>query len=89
MSTDPDDYTENFAQESQRLLSILNGRIQTFLKETVKILKTAPNKKSAYESYKEMYSLVLRVNDKGATFPKDLFDAVERAKKIYEKLTSD
>jgi len=34
-----------FAQEAQRLLAILNGRIQTFLKEIVKILKTTNIKK--------------------------------------------
>ncbi|CAF5218044.1 unnamed protein product, partial [Rotaria magnacalcarata] len=54
-SSDPDDYNETFVQESQRLLSILNGRIQTFLKEIVKIYKTLNNKKSIYEEYKEMY----------------------------------
>ncbi|CAF5106713.1 unnamed protein product, partial [Rotaria sp. Silwood1] len=31
-SSDPDDYNEVFSQEAQRLLSILNVRIQTFLK---------------------------------------------------------
>ncbi|UJR21959.1 hypothetical protein I4U23_025027 [Adineta vaga] len=88
-SSDPDDYNETFAQESQRLLSILNGRIQTFLKEIVKLIKPATNKKLAYENYKEMYSIALRINDKAVTFPKDLYDGIERLKKIHEKMTSD
>ncbi|CAF0938718.1 unnamed protein product [Adineta ricciae] len=88
-SSDPDDYNETFAQESQRLLSILNGRIQTFLKEIVKIIKTATNKKGVFENYKEMYSLALRINDKAVTFPKDLYDGIERLKTIHEKTISD
>ncbi len=88
-STDSDDYNETFAQESQRLLSILNGRIQTFLKEIVKIYKTVNHKKSIYEDYKEMYSISLHINDKLVTFPKDLYDVIECLKKIYEKNTSD
>jgi hypothetical protein len=78
-----------FAQEAQRLLAILNGRIQTFLKEIVKILKITNNKKLLYEDYKEMYSISLRLNDTSTTFPRDLYDAIERLKKIYEKNTSD
>ena len=89
ISSDPDDYNETFAQESQRLLTILHGRIQTFLKEIVKIYKLTNGKKLIYEDYKEMYSISLRVNDKVPTFPKDLYDAIERLKKIYEKNTSD
>jgi thiamine biosynthesis lipoprotein ApbE len=89
ISSDPDDYTETFAQEAQRLLSILNGRIQTFLKELVKIYKLTNAKKSIYEDYKEMYSISLRINDKAVTFPKDLYDVIERLKKIYEKNSSD
>ncbi|CAF4486574.1 unnamed protein product, partial [Rotaria sp. Silwood2] len=88
-SSDPDDYNETFAQEAQRLLSILNGRIQTFLKETVKIYKIINNKKSIYEDYKEMYSISLRVNETSTTFAKDLYDAIERLKKIYEKNDSN
>lgn len=78
-----------FASEAQRLLSILNGRIQTFLKEIVKILKLTSNKKLLYDDYKEMYSISLRLNDTSPTFPHDLYDAIERLKKIYEKNTSD
>jgi len=78
-----------FAQEAQRLLAILNGRIQTFLKEIVKILKISSSKKLIYEDYKEMYSISLRINDKTVTFPKDLYDVIERLKKIYEKNSSD
>lgn len=89
ISSDPDDYNETFAQESQRLLTILNGRIQTFLKEIVKIHKLINSKKSHYEDYKEMYSISLRVNDKATTFPKDIYDAIEHLKKIHEKNTSD
>lgn len=89
MSSDPDDYNEMFAQEAQRLLSILNGRIQTFLKEIVKILKVTSSKKLIYEDYKEMYSISLRLNETAATFPRDLYDAIERLKKIYDKITSD
>ena len=84
-SSDLDDYNEAFAQEAQRLLSILNGRIQTFLKEIVKIYKLIPQKKSIYEDYKEMYSLSLRIDDKLPTFPKDLYEGIERLKKIFEK----
>jgi hypothetical protein len=78
-----------FAQEAQRLLAILNGRIQTFLKEIVKILKISSSKKLIYEDYKEMFSISLRLNDTSTTFPRDLYDAIERLKKIYEKNTSD
>ncbi|CAF4562432.1 unnamed protein product, partial [Rotaria sp. Silwood2] len=81
-SSDPNDYNETFAQEAQRLLSILNGRIQTFLKEMIKIYKITNNKKSIYEDYKEMYSISLRVNETSTTFPKDLYDAIERLKKL-------
>ncbi|CAF0756223.1 unnamed protein product [Adineta ricciae] len=88
-SPDPDDYNEMFAQEAQRLLAILNGRIQTFLKEIVKILKITSNKKLLYDDYKEMYSISLRLNDTISTFPHDLYDAIKRMKKIYEKNTSD
>ncbi len=88
-SSDPEDYNEMFAQEAQRLLAILNGRIQTFLKEIVKILKLTSSKKLIYEDYKEMYSISLRLNDTATTFPGDLYDAIERLKKIYEKNTSD
>ncbi|CAF3327196.1 unnamed protein product [Rotaria socialis] len=88
-SSDPDDYNESFVQEAQRLLSILNGRIQTFLKEIVKILKSTSSKKIMYEDYKEMYSISLRLTDTAATFPRDLYDAIERVKKIYDKNTSD
>ena len=88
-SSDFDDYSDMFAQEAQRLLAILNGRIQTFLKEIVKILKLTNSKKLVYDDYKEMYSIALRLNDTSPTFPKDLFDAMERLKKIYEKNTSD
>ena len=42
---DADDDSDTFAQEAHRLLVILHGRIQTFLKEIVKILKTMPAKK--------------------------------------------
>jgi hypothetical protein len=87
--SDPDDYNEAFAQESQRLLVILNGRIQTFLKEIVKIFKTTNSKKPVYEDYKEMYSISLRINDTSTTFSKDLYDAIERLKKIFEKNISD
>ncbi|CAF1135868.1 unnamed protein product [Adineta steineri] len=89
ISSDPDDYNDMFAQEAQRLLAILNGRIQAFLKEIVKILKLTSSKKLIYEDYKEMYSISLRLNDTAPTFPKDLYDAIERLKKIYEKNTSD
>ncbi|CAF0946151.1 unnamed protein product [Rotaria sordida] len=90
ISSDPDDYNETFSQEAQRLLSILNGRIQTFLKEIVKIYKiTNNNKKSIYEDYKEMYSISLRINETSTTFSKDLYDGIERLKKIYEKNISD
>ena len=89
ISSDPDDYNEMFAQEAQRLLAILNGRIQTFLKEIVKILKITSNKKLLYDDYKEMYSISLRLNDTLSTFPHDLYDAIKRMKKIYEKNTSD
>ncbi len=85
ISSDSDDYNETFAQEAQRLLSILNGRIQTFLKELVKISKLTNQKKLIYEDYKEMYSLSLRIDDKQPTFPKDLYDGIERLKKIFEK----
>ncbi|CAF3770487.1 unnamed protein product [Rotaria sordida] len=81
-SSDPNDYNETIAQEVQRLLSILNGRIQTFLKEMIKIYKITNNKKSIYEDYKGMYSISLRVNEASTTFPKDLYDAIERLKKI-------
>ncbi|CAF1433240.1 unnamed protein product [Rotaria sordida] len=76
---------------AQRLLSILNGRIQTFLKEMVKIyrIKNNKKKKAIYEDYKEMYSISLRVNETSTTFPKDLYDTIERLKKIYEKNISD
>ena len=57
-------------------LSILNGRIQTFLKEIVKILKMTSSKKLVYENYKEMYSISLRLNDTATTFPRDLYDAI-------------
>jgi predicted HAD superfamily hydrolase len=83
------DSNELFSQEAQRLLAILNGRIQTFLKEIVKILKITSSKKLLYEDYKEMYNISLRINDLSTTFPRDLFDAIERVKKIYEKTTSD
>lgn len=89
ISSDPDDYNELFAQEAQRLLSILNGRIQAFLKEIVKILKATSSKKLMYEDYKEMYNISLRLNDTAETFPRDLYDAIERLKKNYEKNTSD
>ncbi len=89
ISSDPNDYKEIFAQEAQRLLAILNGRIQTFLKEIVKILKITSSKKLIYEDYKEMYSISLRLNDTSTTFSRDLYDAIERMKKIYEKNTSD
>lgn len=88
-SSDPDDYNEMFAQEAQRLLAILNGRIQTFLKEIVKILKITNSKKLIYDDYKEMYSISLRLNDTSSTFTKDLLDAMVHLKKIYEKNTSD
>lgn len=78
-----------FAQEAQRLLAILNGRIQTFLKEIVKILKVTSNKKLLYDDYKEMYSISLRLNDTSATFPRELHDAIERLKKLYERNGSD
>ncbi len=89
ISSDPDDYNETFARESQNLLTILNGRIQTFLKEIVKIYKITSSKKIIYEDYKEMYNISLRISDKATTFSKDLYDAIERLKKIYEKNTSD
>jgi hypothetical protein len=85
ISSDTDDYNETFSQEAQRLLSILNGRIQTFLKEIVKISKIINQKKFLYEDYKEMYSISLRIDDKLPTFPKDLYDGIERLKKIFEK----
>ncbi|CAM4821998.1 unnamed protein product [Rotaria magnacalcarata] len=88
-SSDPDDYNETFVQESQRLLSILNGRIQTFLKEIVKIYKTLNNKKSIYEEYKEMYGISLRIQETTMTFSKDLYDAIERLKKLQEKNITD
>jgi hypothetical protein len=81
ISSDPDDYNEMFAQEAQRLLAILNGRIQTFLKEIVKILKITSSKKLIYDDYKEMYSISLRLNDTSSTFPRDLYDTIERLKK--------
>ncbi len=36
-----------------------------------------------------MYSISLRLNDTSITFSRDLYDAIERMKKIYEKNTSD
>ena len=45
--SDPSVRNESFAQEAQRLLAILNGRIQTFLKEIVKFYKTIPTKKKS------------------------------------------
>ncbi|CAF3902226.1 unnamed protein product, partial [Rotaria sp. Silwood1] len=75
--------------EAQSLLSILNEPIQTFLKEMVKIYKITNNKKVIYEDYKEMYSISLRINETSITFSKDLYDAIERLKKIYEKNNSD
>ena len=88
-STDPDDYTESFAQEAHRLLTILHGRIQTFLKELVRIYKLNSQKKLLYDDTKEMYSISLRIDEKSSTFIKDLFDGIERIKKIFEKHTSD
>lgn len=88
-STDPDDYTENFAQEAQRLLAILNGRIQTFLKELVRIFKLNSQKKSLYDDSKEMYGISLRIDEKSPTFIKDLYDGIERIKNIFDKHTSD
>ncbi len=88
-SSDPDDYSESFAQEAHRLLSILTGRIQTFLKEMVKISKSTNPKKSAYDDYKEMYTISLRINQNSPTFPKDLHDGIERLKKIFERNTTD
>ena len=88
-SSDPDDYSESFAQEAQRLLSILIGRIQTFLKEMVKISKSTTPKRSAYDDYKEMYSISLRIDEKSSTFPKDLHDGIERLKKIFERHTNE
>jgi hypothetical protein len=32
-----------------------------------------------------MYSISLRIDDKLPTFPKDLYDGIERLKKIFEK----
>ena len=89
MSSDSDDYNETFAQEAHRLLSILHGRIQTFLKELVRIYKLTPPKKSLYEIYKEMYTISLRIDEKVETFVKDLYDGIERLKKISEKNTSE
>ncbi|CAF5027914.1 unnamed protein product, partial [Rotaria sp. Silwood1] len=77
------------SQEDKFNISRTNGRIQTFLKEIVKILKITSSKKLIYEDYKEMYSISLRLNDTSTTFPRDLHDAIERLKKIYEKNTSD
>lgn len=88
-STDPDEYNEMFAQEAQRLLAILNGRIQTFLKEIVKISRMNTSKKVLYEDHKEMYSISIRLNDTATTFPADLYQAIDRMKKIYERNTSD
>ncbi|CAF0785040.1 unnamed protein product [Didymodactylos carnosus] len=92
-SEDSDDYTEKFSQEAYRLLTILNGRIQSFLKEIVKISKTTTVKKKSnenenttvFEDYKEMYNIALRLNEKSTTFPRDLLQAFERMKKIYDK----
>jgi hypothetical protein len=89
ISTDTDDYTDTFAQEAQRLLTILNGRIQTFLKERVKIFKTNNSKKNVFDAYKDMYSIALRVNETSISLPGDLYVAMERLKKIYEKHASD
>jgi len=93
---DPEIFTEIFAQEAQRLLAILNGRIQTFLKEIVKIYKSLPTKKknqnesesSIYDDFKEMYSISLRLNDNVSTFSADFYEAMSRMKKIYEKSTN-
>lgn len=63
--------------------------MQTFLKEIVKIFKITHNKKQIYEDYREMYSISLHVNDKSTTLPKDLYDAIERLKNIFEKNSND
>jgi len=88
-SADPDDYNETFSQEAQRLLVILNGRIQTFLKELVKIFKIQTQKKSIYEDYKEMYSLSLRINEKSSSLPKDLYEMIEKCRRLFEKNVHD
>ncbi|CAF1180282.1 unnamed protein product, partial [Didymodactylos carnosus] len=91
LSTDSDDYTETFSQEAHRLLAILNGRIQSFLKEIAKITKTTKKKLNEnensiiFEDYKEMYSIALRLNEQLDTFPHDLIQAFIRMKKIYDK----
>lgn len=94
VNADPDIYTESFAQEAQRLLSILNGRIQTFLKEIVKILKNSPtpkkkanaeNESNLFDDYKEMFALSLRLNDKSPRFSAEFHDAMTQQKRLYEK----
>ena len=94
LNADPDIYTDEFAQEAQRLLAILNGRIQTFLKEIVKVLKNNLTTKKkvnhdsdglTFDDFKEMFAISLRLNDTSSTFTGDLFDAITRLKKIYEK----
>lgn len=82
---DPDDYNESFAQELQRLL---NG-VQTLLKERLKIFKTHPTKKSLYDDEKEMFSIVLRVDQHSSSLSADLFNVLEKMKKIFEKNNSD
>lgn len=36
-----------------------------------------------------MYSIILRVQDISTTFSKDLYDAIDRLKKIHEKHNND
>jgi hypothetical protein len=84
-SADADDYNESFVQEAQRLLAILIGRIQAFLKELVKLFKSQSSKKGLYEQYREMYAIALRVNEYSSTVSADLCEAMDRMKKILDK----
>ena len=70
---DPDDYNESFPQEILRLVNM----IQTFLKERLKILKTTR------EEEKQMFSIVLRVNSTSPSLPADLFEAIEKMRKLF------
>jgi hypothetical protein len=60
-NADPDTYHDLFAQEAHRLLAILIGRIQTFLKEIVKIHKTLPSKKKYVLTFFSLLKIVLNL----------------------------
>ena len=89
VNADPDDYNEQFAQEAQRLLVILHGRIQTFLKELLKSFKTNSSKKTLYQEYKEMFAVFLRLKEDSSSFSADLLSAMERFQSFFEKQVTD